>query len=178
MVNPSLDINSEAYINGGSDDNVRRIIIETDSLTGEFAVKLPPLEYVVESLTIIGNNKALETKLISKIDASNPLVVNVDSIEIEEGKYKKFDYCAAMKLKYQNTPVFTVTDKSNGYGAFGEAFLKYQDVTMTKAVDVPVYTFEKNNLTYNIKVGTKAYPIYVQDNKYRFELKADRKSVV
>ena len=173
ILSPSNDVNSKSYIKGGSEDYAKEIIIITDSLTGEFALDFLPIEYEVTSIKVLNDDSIhFTTKNLAKIDATNVLVINTDSVMRPDSTYRKFDYCTDFKYTYYSSPVFTVTDAGNRFGAFGESYIEYQDVTMSDPEKVYVYSVDgEGKLNYNLKVNNKAYPVYKQNNIYDFKIK-------
>lgn len=178
LASASADVRSKAYIAGGSGDNkdkTKSIFITTDSLTGEFAVSLPPVAYMVKGIHVPGNKSIIfNPSNISVVDATNIQMIQTDSVTLEDNTYKEFSYCVALNPSYKSVPVFTVEDMGNTVGAFGEKILKYQDVTMSEAADVEAYVVDEETKTVNYLLnvgGDKAYPVYLQNSKYRFKFK-------
>ncbi len=160
---PTTAVHSISYRKGGNDLDVRKIIIETDPETGEFAALLPPVEYKVENITVASNTDVKFTDL-SIIDATNPLVIMTDSAEVDS-VMKTFDYTASMKQTYRVDPVFTVEDKGADEGAFGAKKYTLPSTDGSKTT-LPLYTV--SNGTVNYLYGS---PIFIQNEQYTFLLK-------
>jgi hypothetical protein len=170
VVSPVPDvIKSKAYRKGGANKDVTSLIyITTDSLTGEFAALLPPISYKVQSIKVPGNDAiTFDVSSISSIDATAVLMTSTDSITDSEGKVKRFTYHAMLKKPYYSTPILTVKDATNDFGAFGIEAYAVNDVKTNKSVDVPLYTISKTGaVSYNYK-----YPVFVESEKYKFKIK-------
>ena len=155
-------IASKAYVLGGDLTNVKQIVIETDSITGEFAVQLPPAQYTVNSVVIPSNSDVIfDLATIGLIDATNPLNVKVDSID----ENNKFEYVAALKLAHRVDPSFSVIQ--NPDGSFGEKEFLYTSIEKPIADTVAIYTVGDNGISYNFGA-----PAFIQNQIYTFKLKA------
>ena len=165
--NTTENVNSRVYVQGGDVVLAEKIIIETDSVTGEFAVQLPPSQYTVLDVKIPSNREILfSTETIGMIDATNPMNAKTDSIVDENGETRKFEYVASLKLAHRVTPEFTVTH--NVDGSFGEKSIKYSDIENPEVVDVNLYdVLDDGSIKYVFD-----YPIFQQLNPYTFKLKA------
>ena len=165
--NSTSDVNSRAYVLGGDVVLAEEIVVETDPITGEFTIQLPPVEYAVKSVKIPSNTKVIfSTETISKIDASNPLYVKTDSIVDENGNTRKFEYLAALKLAYRVNPDFAVIH--NNDGSFGEKTFKYTDIENPTGVDIDLYTLAEDG-SVNYVFGN---PVFFQNTPYTFKLRA------
>ena len=165
--NSTSDVNSRAYVLGGDVVLAEQIVVETDPVTGEFAIQLPPAEYTVKSVNIPSNTEIIfSTETIATIDASKPLYVKTDSIVDENGNTRKFEYLAALKLAYRVTPDFAVIH--NNDGSFGEKTFKYTDIENPTGVDIDLYTLAEDG-SVNYVFGN---PVFFQNTPYTFKLRA------
>lgn len=155
--------------------NTSKIIITTDSLTGEFAAMVPPLDYTVESIVIDSNKDIVFGSASSgkdKINASNPKQQLTDSVTLDDGTSRKFNYVAALKKSYRSTPKLSVVQQDTENGAFGE------DTTqvITAAGDTVGVALYKKDVALTVPTKeqtgyTFGYPVFFQDVKYAFDIK-------
>ncbi len=167
--NATDSVACSAYI--GEGDFSSYVTILTDAKTGEWAVKMPPIAYTVDRVTVMNNEEAtdqINQQSFANINATSASELFRDSVEVDEGKYESFKYCTSQIISYNSTPSFTVTDKSNGFGAFGEATVEYDD-PLEGSVDVPVYIYNED---YNTLYYKFDYPIFNQYGTYTFMIKA------
>lgn len=188
-----LDVKSKAWAGSrGStdteqqgDDKARTITVLTDPVTGEFAAMLPPLNYTVQSMRIVGDTESEVSLMPSDgskpmIDATNVLRVNTDSVSYEAtlGTVKRtFDYVASLNRPYRSAPVLEVTQPSaKGQGALGEYETRLKK---SNGEYVTVNFYDKDasdlgNLSTAIVPGTTAYtynyPVFLQGKVYDFDL--------
>ena len=167
----------EGYRTGGTqDDQAKRVVITTDAETGDFAVLLPPLDYKVVSVQMVNDqaNEAYKfnSEQLPRIDASHPATVLKDSIPMEDGGFRYFDYVASMKLTLHTDPVLSVRQKEKDSknllpeGVFGEAIGKYEIPTTKEVRTVDLYTVGTNgNVNY-----TFGYPIFNEMGSYTFNI--------
>lgn len=165
IASASSKVESKAYRKGGNNTEVRYIYITTDSLTGEFSAMLPPLAYNIDAIDI-DNNPGQDFGNLPIIDASNPLYTLTDSIESSSGGYETFEYNSATILALNNTPTFTVTDKSNSYGAYGESEFNYADIDSEDKISLYSVDSQNGNINYLYN-----YPVFIKNNQYSFKLK-------
>lgn len=161
---PSEFVKSKTYAGAGNADDVLNITIITDSLTGEFAASVPPVKYDVQSVEIVSNDEIkFEKGQFGVIDVTNPLLSFTDSTEVN-GKLEKFRYNASFRATHREKPVFTVRDKSNNSGAFGELIYEVEEVGSKDSIEL--YTVEEGKVNY-----TFDHPVFIKMGKYSFELK-------
>ena len=165
--NATEAVNGKAYVQGGDVVLAENIIIETDPVTGEFAVQLPPSQYTVSNVSIPSNSEILfSTETIGMIDATNTLNVKTDSIVGENGETRKFEYIASLKLVHRVIPEFTVTH--NADGSFGEKSIKYSDIENPEEVEVELYkVLDDGSIEY-----TFGSPVFLQKSPYTFQMRA------
>lgn len=144
------------------------ITIFTDPRSGEFAAMLPPLIYHVESIEVPTQPSPLSFSSKPTIDASNPLVVNTDSVEIELDngvEMRRFDYVAQAKMIYRSESHLDVTQ--DGETAFGVASIDVTDV-VGNTTTVPVYAINDDDNDNKVDY-TFGYPVYRMKGKYSLD---------
>ena len=162
--------NSKAYVGYGSDDAAGSLIITTDSLTGEFAAMVPPLNYTVTKVSVESNDDIFWTES-DILDASNPLLEYTDSAVVK-GNMEKFTYVASIKKNYRSTPVLEVLQADAAAdGAFGE---QITEVVAANGEKVKVQLYDKK-ATYALPTVknsgyTFGYPVFLQNAEYQFDL--------
>ena len=118
----TIAINSTAWTGTGSFD--KYIYIRTDSITGEFSAKLPPLKYTIEQLAI-DNNRHIEFSQLPEINLTNAQQINIDSLRAGERDSAivgpiAYQYHTKEVFTYYADPQVDVYEKANGtMGAFG-----------------------------------------------------------
>ena len=164
-------INSKSWRGAGPED-CRKIIIHTDSLTGEFSAMVPPLQYKVDDVKVV--NTGLQVGSSTTVDLSNPLLERSDSLRQDSSITESYSYNTKLMLTYHSDPVFNVKQEDHKDGAFGISSYKIEDEQGTIDIDdiysivdgEPVYKyggaiFEMNeNYTFNIE----AYEEYVNSD--------------
>lgn len=158
-------VQSPAQTGAGTTDAASTITIITDSLSGEFAVKLPPLDYRIQSIKVRSNPdlKFSSVQFPEVLNATNVDFAYKDSLEAG-GPY--FEYNTNYKLAYISEPKFSIIDKSGAPGAYGEKVFSYyenEDDEEEKSFDL--YTATDGNVHY-----TYDYPIFMQMNRYKMSV--------
>ena len=162
---PTTDVQSVTVRQGGDADAVKKIIIQTDPQTGEFAALLPPIDYSVESIEI-KSNKQITFDGLPVIYASDPTQTSTDTLVTDDGTKKEFDYVAKMIQSYYTDPVLEVTQKGRTDSSFGEQTYTYSD-KLTPETEVPLYTVTDGSpVAY-----TFGYPLFKQQNTYIFNVR-------
>ena len=160
-------VSSTAKAGTGDIDAAKTITIMTDVKSGEFAVKLPPLNYRVKSVTIPTNAEIEFKDYTSALDATNVQFKYTDSLKIDDS-YEKFEYTAKFKLAYRSKPVFEVKQKGVSFeGAFGEDLYTYFDNNGGNEVIQLYEANDDGSIKYNY-----GFPIFNQLDQYTFELYA------
>ncbi|MBQ7996524.1 MAG: hypothetical protein IJ249_02520 [Paludibacteraceae bacterium] len=163
-------IRSHAWTGSGEAANTKYIYITTDSATGEFSAKLPPLKYVMKSVEIINNKDNIEFTSLPEIDLTNPLTKLTDSIcrVTEQGDtvYNSYTYNTKKVFTHYATPQVDVTEKGCPKGAFGR-----------DSVIVSIDEEETDTLRHLYTVGEQesvqylfGYPIYQMLDSTEYEL--------
>lgn len=165
--NATGNINSYAYAGAGTDEG-SKLTITTDSLTGEFAVLLPPVAYRLESVKIPKQEDIVfDLKNIFDVNATNPLSVQTDSVVYDNGTVGRFTYNASLMLTHRVEPTLDVKQKGSG-NAFGDETFNYVSIADPKGETVRLYEQDGDgNVTYNIVPKT---PIFTQQRTYTFTL--------
>ena len=180
---------------GDNPEQCKYIVIQTDETSGEFAVKMPPLRYKVESVST--KSYDLSGYSFYDIDATNVNTVLTDSLEIDGSTpstgsgtnspqaLKYFEYNAGWKYKYKATPTLYVEQTANSEepeldvnekhpwdGHFGDAIYNYEtydDLTQkydTTKIELYSVDPETKQVKYNYN-----YPIFTQLGTYRFHIR-------
>ncbi len=160
---PTADVQSTAYRKGGTLDEVKKIVIQTDPKTGEFAALLPPIDYRVESIEIASNSQILFENL-PVLYANDPMQTSTDSLEVEGSPTKKFEYVAKMIQSYYAEPVLEVTQKDRSDGSFGERTYTYTDTQTKEKTELTLFSGSPVSYTYG-------YPIFDQMKRYTFNIR-------
>ncbi len=162
---PTDAVQSDAYRQGGSIDDVKKIVIKTDPATGEFAALLPPIDYRVESIEI-ESNPGVTFDNLPVLYANDPTKTQTDSLAVEGSPTKSFEYVAKMIMSYYTDPHLEITQEGHTDGSFGEQTYTYSD-KLTPDTELPLYTVEENgDITY-----TYGYPFFKQQNTYKFNVR-------
>lgn len=143
----------------------RKIVVKTDPKTGEFAVKLPPLIYNIESVTI-DNNKEITNLQKPMLDATNVLKLSKDSLMNDYGTYDYFEYVAAAKIEYKAPSQMDVVEREDG--SFGRKTIDVTDIN-GKTSKVDLYTIDPETKAVSY---TFDYPVYQQLDRHRYALHA------
>ena len=167
----------------GIDEKSRFIFIRTDSLTGEFSAKLPPLKYITKSVKI-DRNPDIEFTSLPEIDLTNLQKQMKDSLLVEDGngetKCIYYNYNTKKVFAYYATPTLNIWQKDNGVGAFGVKSLDYVNAPGDTLKIKNIWTKDNEGIHYAYN-----YPIFEQDESYTFGIKGfeayvnkDGKSIV
>ncbi len=162
------DIRSRAYIGGNQESNL--ITIYTDSITGEFAAKLPPVQYKVKSISIPSNsNIVFDMEAIEDIDLRNVVALQIDTavyhIDSALIELRTISYVDELKPLYRSEPTFNVTQENRVDGSFGDFQYIYTDEISNLNDTILLYYTREGGITY-----TFGYPIFEQLEEYTFNL--------
>ena len=163
----------KAYVPG----NTNYIVVETDPNTGEWIAELLPLKYDVTDVTFpFRPESAAITKndfSLPVIDATKPMAIYVDSVQDENGEWRKFECMAAVKMEYKTTSVMDVVENSDG--SFGMRSYLAKDINGNEH-EIPLYRCDENGnveLDANGKVQyTFGYPVYEELGSYSYRIYA------
>ncbi len=164
--NSNSHISSKAWYEGSSiEDPTTDFVVETDSISGEFFVEVPPLTYKVKSVEIIKNSDITfdpnDFPELKASDASGDNMTEV-SYKPEDGEKETIYYSAGLRLAYFSKPTVEVTQTDRSDKWFGVDELEYFD----QAKDT------------TIKLGKKDYPelftspVFVQGDSVKFRIRA------
>lgn len=148
-----------------SGTDAQYITILTDSVTGEFVVALPPLDYTITSIKLL-NNPDFQ---FSPSDYSAPALASVnlnnvqkDSFLVDSTHYGYVEYIHALDIVAHITPTLEVTDENCRDGLFGDDTYIYND-PLTQMKDTVALIGA--DTTY-----TMGYPVFTQNNTYTLNL--------
>ena len=160
----TVNINSRAWT-GHEGSDIHYIKITTDSLTGEFAVKLPPLKYITKSISI-DKNRSVEFTTLPQIDLTNVIMENSDSLKIatEQGDsvWNYYKYHTKMVKTYFATPQVDISQPKSEKGVFG--IDKYEGEDELGKFTISDIWSKKSNDSISYRFG---YPIYEMDKEYQ-----------
>ena len=146
----------------GAGDNVKKLYIHTDPVSGEFSAMIPPLYYKIESMKVISTGLSVGES--TSVDLTNPSVVYTDSTTYSDGATVTYDYNGSLIQVYHSTPTFTVQQEGRTDGSFGINAYNYEDeIGKISVKDI-----------YQIKSGKPVYkyggPLFVMEDPYTFLL--------
>ena len=161
----SKRINSKSWRTGGvTKIDCQKIVIRTDSATGEFSAKLPPLEYKIESMKVVKTGLAVGES--QTIDLTNPLLTYTDTLYNKDGSYELYEYNTMLNQVYHSDPVFNVVEQGHTDGAFGLKSYTVEDEEGKIVI----------NDLYRIENGVPVYKyhgaIYEKDEHYYYDIEA------
>ena len=147
----------------------RYIYITTDSLTGEFSAKLPPLKYVMQSV-VVNNNPDVEFGSLSEVDLTNPGQTKTDSIrkvtELGDTIDLGYSYNTKQVMTYFASPQVKVVERKHPEGAFGMNTLVVPiDETHNDTIN-DIWTVNEAGEVNNMF----GYPIYFMGRRMEYDL--------
>lgn len=144
-----------------------QVMIQTDSITGEFCAKLPPLRYQV----LTGSTASVSADSLRAYDLSqiNPVLGQVynSTYKTDKGQTYSCDYHASAIVQFQAPPILDIKDVKHDDGAFGEDSIQVAGNSFEmyeKAADGSI----------NYKLG---YPVYYEGTWQRLTLHGYQKYV-
>lgn len=157
-------IYSQARILSGVPNDGNYITIQTDSLTGEFYAKLPPIPFKVNEITTSDNNIDIDTEIILPFTL-DPLAIQYNTDSLPNGTIDSVGYAKEMKIIYYNPqPSFLVRQLNSIHpDFFGDTTYIYSDETIDK-LSIPLYAIYENVCGYRF-----GNPIFTQQEEYSFE---------
>ena len=166
----TVTIRSRAWTGSGDAANTKYIYITTDSATGEFSAKLPPLKYVMKSVEVASND-AIEFTSLPEVDLTNPRMELTDSIGQVTAQgdtvYNKYQYNTKKVLTYYAQPQVDVVETGHPAGVFGlDSLIVPIDETHNDTVR-GLYTIDGEGVHYLF-----GYPIYEMMSGVEYELHA------
>lgn len=157
-------IASHAWRGAGSAD-AKKIIIRTDSKTGEFSALVPPLMYKVEAQKVVATGETVGSS--ATVDLTNPLEQMSDTLYNSNKEVERlYTYCKKLAVTYHSNPQFNVMQRGNDYGAFGiSEYTVADELGSMKVSDI-----------YSTATGKPVYkygaPLFVEMDSYTFDIDA------
>lgn len=157
-------IASHAWRGAGSAD-AKKIIIRTDSKTGEFSALVPPLMYKVEAQKVVATGETVGSS--ATVDLTNPLEQMSDTLYNSNKEVERlYTYCKKLAVTYHSNPQFNVMQRGNDDGAFGiSEYTVADELGSMKVSDI-----------YSTATGKPVYkygaPLFVEMDSYTFDIYA------
>lgn len=157
-------IASHAWRGAGSAD-AKKIIIRTDSKTGEFSALVPPLMYKVEAQKVVATGETVGCS--ATVDLTNPLEQMSDTLYNSNKEVERlYTYCKKLAVTYHSNPQFNVMQRGNDDGAFGiSEYTVADELGSMKVSDI-----------YSTATGKPVYkygaPLFVEMDSYTFDIDA------
>lgn len=157
-------IASHAWRGAGSAD-AKKIIIRTDSKTGEFSALVPPLMYKVEAQKVVATGETVGSSVT--VDLTNPLEQMSDTLYNSNKEVERlYTYCKKLAVTYHSNPQFNVMQRGNDDGAFGiSEYTVADELGSMKVSDI-----------YSTATGKPVYkygaPLFVEMDSYTFDIDA------
>lgn len=157
-------IASHAWRGAGSAD-AKKIIIRTDSKTGEFSAMVQPLMYKVEAQKVVATGETVGSSVT--VDLTNPLEQMSDTLYNSNKEVERlYTYCKKLAVTYHSNPQFNVMQRGNDNGAFGiSEYTVADELGSMKVSDI-----------YSTATGKPVYkygaPLFVEADSYTFDIDA------
>lgn len=157
-------IASHAWRGAGSAD-AKKIIIRTDSKTGEFSAMVPPLMYKVEAQKVVATGETVGSSVT--VDHTNPLEQMSDTLYNSNNEVERlYTYCKKLAVTYHSNPQFNVMQRGNDDGAFGiSEYTVADELGSMKVSDI-----------YSTATGKPVYkygaPLFIEMDSYTFDIDA------
>lgn len=157
-------IASHAWRGAGSAD-AKKIIIRTDSKTGEFSALVPPLMYKVEAQKVVATGETVGSS--ATVDLTNPLEQMSDTLYNSNNEVERlYTYCKKLAVTYHSNPQFNVMQRGNDDGAFGiSEYTVADELGSMKVSDI-----------YSTATGKPVYkygaPLFIEMDSYTFDIDA------
>lgn len=157
-------IASHAWRGAGSAD-AKKIIIRTDSKTGEFSALVPPLMYKVEAQKVVATGETVGCS--ATVDLTNPLEQMSDTLYNSNKEVERlYTYCKKLAVTYHSNPQFNVMQRGNDDGAFGiSEYTVADELGSMKVSDI-----------YSTATGKPVYkygaPLFIEMDSYTFDIDA------
>lgn len=157
-------IASHAWRGAGSAD-AKKIIIRTDSKTGEFSALVPPLMYKVEAQKVVATGETVGSSVT--VDLTNPLEQMSDTLYNSNKEVERlYTYCKKLAVTYHSNPQFNVMQRGNDDGAFGISEYTVADELGSMNVS-DIYSTATGKPVY--KYGA---PLFIEMDSYTFDIDA------
>lgn len=157
-------IASHVWRGAGSAD-AKKIIIRTDSKTGEFSALVPPLMYKVEAQKVVATGETVGSS--ATVDLTNPLEQMSDTLYNSNKEVERlYTYCKKLAVTYHSNPQFNVMQRGNDDGAFGiSEYTVADELGSMKVSDI-----------YSTATGKPVYkygaPLFIEMDSYTFDIDA------
>ena len=157
-------IASHAWRGAGSAD-AKKVIIRTDSKTGEFSALVPPLMYKVEAQKVVATGETVGSS--ATVDLTNPLEQMSDTLYNSNKEVERlYTYCKKLAVTYHSNPQFNVMQRGNDDGAFGiSEYTVADELGSMKVSDI-----------YSTATGKPVYkygaPLFIEMDSYTFDIDA------
>lgn len=157
-------IASHAWRGAGSAD-AKKIIIRTDSKTGEFSALVPPLMYKVEAQKVVATGETVGSS--ATVDLTNPLEQMSDTLYNSNKEVERlYTYCKKLAVTYHSNPQFNVMQRGKDDGAFGiSEYTVADELGSMKVSDI-----------YSTATGKPVYkygaPLFIEMDSYTFDIDA------
>lgn len=164
----------ESEVNCKATASGKKIRIVTDSVTGEFSLKIPPV-LIKSTEVMVESNGELSLFPSQTIDLSKREILMKSEqdtfIQISEEKVDTitFSYNKVLDFIYHSEPKLVISQNGSvnegaKEGAFGEPTYEYQDETMDAPKFVEMYSLQNGKIDYTFN-----HPIYIQTASYEWE---------
>lgn len=150
---------------GADSADAKKIIIRTDSKTGEFSALVPPLMYKVEAQKVVATGETVGSS--ATVDLTNPLEQMSDTLYNSNKEVERlYTYCKKLAVTYHSNPQFNVMQRGNDDGAFGiSEYTVADELGSMKVSDI-----------YSTATGKPVYkygaPLFVEMDSYTFDIDA------
>ena len=165
----TTSINSNTW--AGIGNKSKYIYIRTDSLTGEFSAKLPPLKYITKSVKI-DSNPDIEFTSLPEIDLTTVTKTLNDSIKVTKDggvtSSEYYSYNTKQVFAYYAVPTLNIWQSDNSEGAFGERNILRYEIASGDSIDI--YDIWKKEADGSINYRFN-YPIFQMDEPYTFKIR-------
>jgi len=165
MAPAGCDVKSQSTT-GASDAAKSTIKIVTDSVTGEFALRVPPVDMQVKRILIPSNPACVfNAGNFDVIELGSALISDtiVDSLQVGD-KMRYFSYLRALDAVHYEDPVMTFKQTNMPDGVYGDTILIQQ--TYDGQLDtIRFYKIVNDTVRY-----TFGYPMYQQSRVYKHQV--------
>ena len=168
----TTSINSRAWT--GCDNNFKEnyIYIRTDSLTGEFSAKIPPLKYTVKSIVVDSNKDKIQFTELPELDLSVAKELGKDSLRVpvdggNDSIWVRYGYHTKMVRTYYAQPQMDVVEKDHPKGVYGLKEITYP-AQEQGGTDIVIGNLYKEDSDTLYLVG---YPIYKMGQTVKYHLR-------
>ena len=157
---------------GANDADCNKLIIHTDSLSGEFSAMVPPLEYKIAPMVLVNGSPTQDpVGPATTVDLTNPNIELSDTLYNEDGSVRElYKYNTMLKQTYHADTKFIVTQDGAPAGAFGIKGFKLTDAKGDLVIN-DIYEVDGNTVTYKkFTENGKGVPLFIKEDTYIFNL--------